>query len=211
MFAAYDLSGVASSEERKEKLKKFKSKSKSKPKPLRPSKYLSVEDMTAVLASASEGAYPTLLQFTAVTGNSVHLCGGKGSNSHGSGRGCWELKDEDEPPSGCGPNTGRKTSVGRGSSRRRNDRNGGSVGRSEKASLSHQDPEVLAKLLQEIARKNAASYAERAVSEFGQSHNGALTKKEFEKWVMAGPVLRCRINEFSIDLNAAPFQGVRLA
>eukprot|EP00903_Cladosiphon_okamuranus_P015901 g14686.t1 len=258
MYAAYDLSGVAPSEERRKSSENSANGSGStrtlsgiggggsaiKAKQPRRSKYLSLEDITTVLASASQvTVYPTLLSFTTEGGpiTTSYLSGGGtgdgGSNgcSCGSG-GIGESKSasasasaSDESPRDAAGGI-RSSSwhdsmssgsicVGVGGRRGRGhsgggegggyDGGGGSSGSS--SARTSRDPEALAQLMKEIARRNAAEYAARAVSEFGQAHSGALTQKEFEKWALTGPVLRCRINEFSIDLDLAPFQGVRLA
>ena len=263
MYAAYDLSGVAPSEERRKSSETSGTGSSrtlsgigigigigiggggggsGKAKPSRRSKYLSVEDITAVVASASQVAvYPTLLSFTteggAITtsylsgsGTGGGCCCGSGS---GSGSGAGESKSASEEPlrdggiksSSSQDSMSSSGSTSRGAGwRRRRGRSGGSDGggcggggggggggSGSSSARTTRDPEALAQVLQEIARRNAAEYAARAVSEFGQAHSGALTQKEFEKWALTGPVLRCRINEFSIDLDLAPFQGVRLA
>lgn len=228
MYAAYDLSGVAPSEERT----KTASKSCSigigsgKNKPSRRSKYLTLEDMAAVLTSASEGAYPTLLEFNNAakphgvssgdvadgggalspdssersTGRVFRRCGSEGE------RGGWERgecrgesKSEWEKTNSSLDNTG---AVGVGTAAAM------AGGRRESAG---DEAEGITEALKELARRNAASYAARAVSEFGQVQDGALTQKEFERWALSEPVLRCRIHEFSIDVNIVPFQGVRLA
>lgn len=201
MYAAYDLSGVVPSEERSRSSSGRKASGTGgglgggKPKMFRRSKYLTVEDITTVLASASEGAYPTLLQFTAEGGNDNHLSGGGSRNGSPDRSARGESNRADRPGS-----RGRLRS-GEGEAKR-------SPSQDARAA---RDPEALAEVLQELARRNAASYAARAVSEFGQVQDGALTQKEFERWALTAPVLRCRINEFSIDVNVAPFQGVRLA
>ncbi|CAM9377366.1 unnamed protein product [Ectocarpus fasciculatus] len=108
----------------------------------------------------------------------------------------------EEGKEACGGGGGSSSSSSCGSGRSSRRGSGARVSR---------DPEALAELLREMARRNAERYAAAAVSEFGRTQGGAgLTQKEFEKWALTGPVLRCRINEFSIDLNLAPFQGVRL-
>lgn len=171
-----------------------------KTKPSRRSKYLSLHDMAAVLTSASQGAYPTLLQFTTDRGNDSRRSGGVFPRSDRTG----ESKGAEEPTAGEARARERKTEAVELSLSHDNNGRAGGGGKG-----SH-DREQVAGLLQELARRNAQSYAARAVSEFGQVQDGALTQKEFEKWALTGPVLRCRINEFSIDLNIVPFQGVRL-
>ena len=233
MYAAYDLSGVAPSEERRKSSATSGNGSSrtlsgigggsggtgGKAKPSRRSKYLSLEDITAVLASASQVAvYPTLLSCTtdggAITNSylSGSGTGGGGLNGCccGSGDSLGETKSAPEEPPRDGEikPSSSQDSITSGSTSRNS---GGSEGGGGGSARTSRDPEALAQLLQEIARRNAAEYAARAVSEFGQAHSGALTQKEFEKWALTGPVLRCRINEFSIDLDLAPFQGVRLA
>lgn len=234
MYAAYDLSGVAPSEERRKSSQSSGGGSSTrslsgggggsgggKAKAPRRSKYLSLEDITAVLASASQvEVYPTLLSFTTEGGaiTTSYLAG------TGGGAGSGESKSaSDEPPQdGRIKPSSSQDSLSSGSTtggagwRRRGSSSGSEGcgygdGSSSSSARTSRDPEALALLLQEIARRNAADYAARAVSEFGQAHSGALTQKEFEKWALTGPVLRCRINEFSIDLDLAPFQGVRLA
>ncbi|CAN0402693.1 unnamed protein product, partial [Hapterophycus canaliculatus] len=268
MYAAYDLSGVAPSEERK-KSSPFSSGTATRSslsdsgyggrgwggggkisKPPRRSKYLTVEDITEVLASASQAAaYPTLLSCTADGGRDViatsYLSGGGGSNPNGcycgvglnadscdggpknvertEGQGSSALRDDGQISSSqdsvrsnsCG--SGTRLGAGKGVAISSVGGGGSSSSSRINSARTSQDPEALAELLQEIARRNAAAYAERAVSEFGSQAQGGkagragLTQKEFERWALTGPVLRCRINEFSIDLNLAPFQGVQLS
>lgn len=212
MYAAYDLSGVVPSEERMASGRSTGGVSgfisgggKGKgigimAKPSRRSKYLTLENMAAVLTSASQGAYPTLLQFTTDGGNVSYWSGG---DRAGESKGGEEPTGE-EQRSGEG-----KAEAARLSSSPDNNNNNGRGGGGG-GGRGSDDPEQVAGLLQELARRNAKSYAARAVSEFGQVQDGALTQKEFEKWALTGPVLRCRINEFSIDLNIVPFQGIRL-
>lgn len=152
----------------------------------RQSKHLTIEDITTVLADASlSGAYPTLVGFMA----------GEGRNACLSGVGCPE-------PSGrrVQPGDADGSSQIKGTCRKRE---AGSVG-------VGRSPEALTEVLRELARRNAASQAEKIVSEYGQVQEGTLTPKEFEKWALSGPVMRCQINEFSLDVNIAPFQGTCL-
>ncbi|CAM9368895.1 unnamed protein product [Scytosiphon promiscuus] len=242
MYAAYDLSGVAPSEERKKSSSCSSGNGSGKrslsdsgyggrakaSKPPRRSKYLTVEDITEVLASASQAAaYPTLLSCTADGGGVItaSYLGGGGGEPVGCCCGGGNPGDVERPggqESASPPRNGRidpspsrdsLESGSCGSGTRLGSCNGGRIN----SARTSRDPEALAELLQEIARRNAAAYAERAVSEFGSQAQGGkagragLTQKEFERWVLTGPVLRCRINEFSIDLNLAPFQGVQLS
>ncbi|CAM9420668.1 unnamed protein product, partial [Ectocarpus sp. 8 AP-2014] len=291
LYSAYDLSGVAPSEERRKSSQSSGGSSSlsggnstfggggvgggGKAKPSRRSKYLTLEDITAVLASASQAAaYPALLSFTTdgkggmTTG---HLSGGGVIGGGGGGTGgdgmfccscCWCCTGCNGE--GCSGGGGAGAGAGGGENDRglcgggvckrgagKTPRNGGEGGlpsnqdslrnsgegrkeacggggggssssssscgsgrnsrRGSSSARVSRDPEALAELLREMAQRNAERYAAAAVSEFGQAQGGAgLTQKEFEKWALTGPVLRCRINEFSIDLNLAPFQGVRL-
>ena len=231
MYAAYDLTGVAPSEERRRgsgssvcggsSLSGSSGSSSGtsggaggKAKAPRRSKYLTLEDMSAVLASASERTYPTLLR--CMEGANNRYLSGTCSGGGGGGGG-GESKGSDEPPSarkprGSGRRRGKPSpSQGNGGRAEVSTEGGGGRHGGSGGTRGMINPKVVEELLHEMARRNAASYAARAVSEFGQVQDGALTQKEFEKWVQTGPVLRCRINEFSIDLNIAPFHGVRLA
>ncbi|CAM9123536.1 unnamed protein product [Ectocarpus sp. 12 AP-2014] len=296
LYSAYDLSGVAPSEERWKSTQSSGGSSSlsggsstaggggggggggGKAKPSRRSKYLTLEDITAVLASASQAAaYPALLSFTTdgkggmttghLSGGGV-IGGGGGGGTGGDGMFCCSCcwcctgcngdgcsggggagaggggVDNDDGLCGGGECKGRAEKSPRNggegglpsnqdslrnSGEGRKEACGGGGGGSSSSSSScgsggsgrssrrgcrarvSRDPEALAELLREMAQRNAERYAVAAVSEFGQAQGGAgLTQKEFEKWALTGPVLRCRINEFSIDLNLAPFQGVRL-
>ena len=189
MYAAYDLSGVPPSEERSTCVGGGKAS--------RRSKYLTAENIATVLASATlYGAYPVLLGFTAEGTSDAYLSGagraGTSNNGVDGGREGTGGRRESGGASGVRPR------------RRKGARTSRPVGGCRRSSGA------LKELLQELARRNATSFAERAVSEFGKVKNGALTPKEFERWALTGPVLRCRINEFSIDVDVAPFQGVRL-
>lgn len=238
MYAAYDVSGVKSSEERSSSAasgiggggsKSWKSI------PSRRSKFLTVEDITAALATASQDVYPTLFQFSAGGSDlfsTPSACLGGSSSSSGESYHGGDCRHDAEvnkrrSNSGRGGMNGRRNSLGGiggeeksetstdraggqgNESKTRDTRVGGSVGRD--GVRAGNDREAVEEALKALARRNAANFAERAVSEFGQAQNGALTRKEFEKWALTGPVLRCRINEFSLDVNVVPFQGVRLA
>lgn len=198
-----------------------------KPKPSRRSKFLTMDDMAAVLASASQGAYPTLLQLT-TEGGSNYLSGGGCGNGNDTGNRSTSSPERNRVGESKSPGrdilestAGELDGGYQGELKEEcpSFENGGGGGggcssgsSSRGGSLrSSRDPEAVAELLQELARRNAASYAARAISEFGHAQSGALTRKEFEKWALTGPVLRCRINEFSIDVNIAPFQGVQLS
>ncbi|CAB1097421.1 unnamed protein product [Ectocarpus sp. CCAP 1310/34] len=295
LYSAYDLSGVAPSEERRKSSQSSGGSSLSggnstaggggggggggKAKPSRRSKYLTLEDITAVLASASQAAaYPALLSFTTdgkggmttghlsgggvigggggggTGGDGMFCCsccwcctgcngdgcsGGAGAGGRGGGGGGGGDNDrgwcgggeckggaEKSPRNGGEGGLPSKEDSLRDSEEGKKEACGGRGGGSSSSSSScssgrssrrgcsarvSRDPEALAELLREMAQRNAERYAAAAVSEFGQAQGGAgLTQKEFERWALTGPVLRCRINEFSIDLNLAPFRGVRL-
>lgn len=227
MYAAYDLSGVKSSEERQAVsvasggsgflgvTKAFKAPSS------RRSKYLTVDDITAVLATISYAAYHTLFRFSegdaALDGVGIgmgayhselgdgHDC--RSSRSYSSNAGPIDDEAEGETPvsgnGACGIGGNRACSGSEG------ERAGG-VGGNEEAN-ARQRSVLVEQALEELARRNAAEYAARVVEEFGQVHDDVLTQKEFETWALTGPVLRCRINEFSLDVNVMPFQGIQLA
>ncbi|CAM9362389.1 unnamed protein product [Discosporangium mesarthrocarpum] len=129
-------------------------------------KWVTLEDMTSVLACSSEVVYPTLLKFI----RGKERTGGKTTGM-----------DLERREAGMG-----KQGAG-------------------------MDSLTLAKTFRALSRRNAAAYAQKIMVEFGREKDGRLNRKEFERWARSGPVLRCRLNEFSIDVNAVPFQGVRLA
>ncbi|CAM9668429.1 unnamed protein product [Choristocarpus tenellus] len=126
-------------------------------------KWVTLEDMTSVLACASEAAYPTLLKFIQEQERAVW------------GSGSWDRHA------------------------------GGSLEKGDTVT-GELNPENF----RAMSRRNAAAYAERTMKEFDQDKDGRLSRKEFKRWARSSPVLRCRLNEFSIDINVVPFQGVRL-
>lgn len=203
MFSAYDLSGVKSSEERAASAAAV-GFGGMKAKTSRRGKYLTVEDITAVLATISIGAYPTLLQFSAGDRALDGFSGSGVQNAHVDDNGKY-ISGQFEPRGDSIFAQGKKKGLYSESKKcgSSDDDDGRGCGSGERGALEE--------ALRELARRNAADYAARAVSEFGQAQDGVLTQKEFERWALTGPVLRCRIHEFSLDVNVVPFQGLRLA